>query len=165
MLKLLVFPICAAVTLLVCGCGGADGARSRRHDAGADAADVLLVTDGHDVCVGAGADRAACAPIVASGEPVLSAVLAPLDATADVVLVVSRPDVAVAGLGAGALRVPLRADGRDLLLWLRTLPAGTSVVCASYRAPGVGSRMVVHRSLTVGPAGVRAIDAEPDDAC
>jgi hypothetical protein len=159
------FGICTGVLLLVCACGAADAPKPPRQDPSIDGRDVVLATEEREVCVASGVDPAPCVPIVSSREPVLSATLARLDTAADVVMVLSRSDVVVAGLGPGTLRVPVRPGGRRLLLWLRTLPAGTPVVCASYRATDAEGRMVVHRSLTVATAGVAALGAEPDHAC
>ena len=107
----------------------------------------------------------ACVPVTASGEPVVSATLARLGATTDVVMVLTRPDVVVQGLGAGTARATIRSDGRELLVWLGVVPPGTETVCASYLAPEGPGRLVVHRAVTVTAAEAVAVEPEPDDGC
>ena len=125
----------------------------------------MLTTANGEVCLTSQTVPRPCVPVVASGEPVVSASLAPLDAEAGLVMVLTRPDVVVTGLGAGTTRATVRSGGTELLVWLRMVPAGTAAVCASYRAPEGGGRLVVHRTLTVAAAEAGALEPEPDDAC
>lgn len=153
------------VLLVVCGCRASGGTSPVGTEATIDARDLVLTTEEGEVCVASGRDPAPCVPVVASDEPVVAATVTALEAAADLVMVLARADVVVAGLGPGTARIPVRPGGRELVLWLRTVPAGTPAVCASYRAADDVGRLVVHRGRTVGPNEDAAVDAEPDDGC
>jgi hypothetical protein len=159
------FAICSLVFLAAGGCGAATGPAPARQDPTVAQRDLVVTTEEHEVCVVTAVVPSPCVPVVASGEPVVSAVLSRLDATADVVMVLTQPDIVVAGLGPGTTRIPVRSGGRELFVWLRTVPAGTAVICASYRAADGKGRMVVHRAVTVAAAEVPAIEPEPGDGC
>ena len=165
MLRLSRFASCAVAFLAAGGCGAATGSRLPGPGPTVAERDLVVTSDEGGVCVVSAMAPPPCVPVVASGEPVVSAVLARLDATADVVMVLARPEVAVAGLGPGTARIPVRSGGRDLFVWLRIVPAGTAVICASYRAADGEGRMVVHRAVTVTATEVAAIEPEPDDGC
>jgi hypothetical protein len=159
------FVICSLVFLAACGCGATAGSAPPRQAPAGAQRDLVVTTEEHEVCVVSAAVPAPCVPVVAAGEPVVSAVLTRLDATADVVMVLTQPEIVVTGLGPGTTRIPVRSGGRDLFVWLRTVPAGTEVICASYRAADGKRRMVVHRAVTVAAAEVPAIEPEPGDGC
>jgi hypothetical protein len=159
------FAISSLAFLAACGCGAATGSTPPRQVATVAQWDLAVTTDARAVCVASAVLPPPCVQVIASGEPVASAVLAPLDATADVVMVLAQPEVVVAGLGPGATRIPVRSGAADLFVWLRTVPAGTAVVCASYRAADGPGRMVVHRAVTVAAADDPAVEPEPDDGC
>jgi hypothetical protein len=159
------FAICSLVFLAAGGCGAATGPAPARQDPTVAQRDLVVTSDEGGVCVVSAVVPPPCVPGLTSREPVVSAVLARLDATADVVMVLVRPEVAVAGLGPGTARIPVRSGGRDLFVWLRIVPAGTAVICASYRAADGEGRMVVHRAVTVAATEVAAIEPEPDDGC
>jgi hypothetical protein len=159
------FAICAVVSLVACGCGAAASSARPGHEPTVDQRDLVVTTAKHEVCVASAAVPLPCVPAAASGEPVVSAALIRLDAMTDVVMVLAGRDVIVAGLGPGMTRIPVRSTGRDLFVWLRTVPAGTPLICASYRAADGEGRMVVHRALTVAGVEVAAVDAEPDHGC
>jgi hypothetical protein len=82
---------------------------------------------------------------------VLSAVLEPLDAAADLLVVVTRPEVALAGLGSGVVRtVMASAAGYDRVavsVALRAAP--TPKVCAVVDAGHGRVALVVHRAVAV----------------
>jgi len=150
--------------VVACGCGAAGADLPvPRVDVGSRVV-VLMGADG-EVCATSRSARPACVPVTTSGEPVASATLARLGATTDVVMVLTRPDVVVQGLGAGTARATIRSDGRELLVWLGVVPPGTETVCASYLAPEGPGRLVVHRSVTVTAAEAVAVEPEPDDGC
>jgi hypothetical protein len=153
------------VLLMACGCGASGGTSPVGTGATVDARDLVLTTAEDEVCVASGFVLAPCVPVVASDEPVVAATVTALEAAADLVMLLARPDVVVAGLGPGTARIPVRPGGRELVLWLRTVPAGTPAVCASYRAADDVGRLVVHRGRTVRANEVVAVDAEPDDGC
>ena len=165
MLSVSRFAICFLALLTACGCGAATGSTPPRQGPTVAQRHLAVTTDEREVCVASAAIPPPCVPVVATGEPVVSAVLARLDPTADVVMVVAQPEVVVAGLGPGATRIPVRSGVRDLFVWLRTVPAGTAVICASYHAADGKGRMVVHRAVTVAAAEVPDVQPEPDDGC
>jgi hypothetical protein len=164
-LRLSRFASCAVAFLAAGGCGAAPGSRLPGPGPTIVQRDLVVTSDEGGVCAVSALVPPPCVPVLASGEPIVSAVLARLDATTDVVMVLARPEVAVAGLGPGTARIPVRSGGRDLFVWLWTVPAGTAVICASYRAADGEGRMVVHRALTVAATEVGAIEPEPDDGC
>lgn len=155
-----------AALLLACGCGaGGPHDEARRVDV---ARRVLVITaaDGEVCATSSSAARSpspVCLAVVDSGEPVVSATLAGLDAATDLVMVLARPDVAVHGLGAGTTWAIVPSAGRELVVWLRMLPTGSGVVCASYRAPDGHGRLVVHRAVSA--AEDVAVEKELDDGC
>jgi hypothetical protein len=153
-----------ALVLLACGCG-AGGAHlpAPRVDLGRQLL-VLTAADG-EVCAASTSASPVCLPVVASSEPVVSAALARLDASADLVMVLARPDVVVRGLGEGTARATVRPGGRELQVWLAAVPAATGPVCASYRAPEEDGRFVVHATSIVTSAETVAVAVEPDDGC
>ena len=165
MLRLGRSAICAASLLIVWGCAAAAGERPPGAGTTVDPRDLVVTTANGEVCVASSVVPAPCVPVVDSDEPVVSAALTRLDPTADVVMVLARSDVVVAGLGLDAVRVPIPPGGRDLSVWLGTVHGGTPVICASFRAPDGEGRLIVHRALTVATAEVPALDPEPDDAC
>ena len=154
--------------VVACGCGAAGADLPvPRVDVGSQVV-VLTGADG-EVCATSRSSpnsaSPACVPVTASDEPVVSATLARLGATTDVVMVLTRPDVVVQGLGAGTARATIRSDGRELLVWLGVVSPGTETVCTSYLAPEGPGRLVVHRSVTVTAADAVAVEPEPDDGC
>ena len=124
--------------------------------------DRLSVTqDGVHVCLVGGGRRAArpsrhCLRAdLANGSPVVAAALEPLDAAADVVMVLTGATIVVGGLGPGAVRVmipPASAGAaRVLALWLDRSSPPQRLVCASYVEAGRDvATLVVHRTLAVG---------------
>jgi hypothetical protein len=155
----------AAALVLLCACGAAAGENAQAQPATVGPRDILITSADGEVCVASQTVPRPCVPVVSSGEPVVSASLAPIDATAGLVMVLTRPDVVVTGLGAGATRTAVRSGGTELLVWLRMVPVGTDALCASYRAPEGGGRLVVHRTLTLAASEAGAVEPEPDDAC
>jgi hypothetical protein len=164
-LRLSRFASCAVAFLAAYGCGAATGSRLPGPAPTVAQRDLVVTSDEGGVCVVSALVPPPCVPVLASGEPVASAVLARLDATADVVMVLARPEVVVAQLGPGPPLIPVRLGGRDLFVWLRTVPAGTAVICVSYRAADGEGRLIVHHALTVARTEVAAIKPEPDDGC
>ena len=152
-----------AVTLVVgvSACSDAEGDRSP----GAPAPMVQvgrrrfsLTWEGDGVCVhGAYPALPACLPIdVRSAEAVLSALLQPLDPAADLLLVVTRPDVALGGLGPAVGRaVVASASGDHQVAVSVALPAArTPRVCASVDGGQGRVALVVHRAVAVPAGGV-----------
>ena len=86
---------------------------------------------------------------------VVSAALDPLDAGADLVAVLTQPDVAIDGLSVEVARLLVRSEGGNavLALWVDAPPAGSAIVCTTYTAPARDAGdLVVHRSAAVGHA-------------
>jgi hypothetical protein len=165
----LVGAVAAALVVGVSACSGVSGDRSpgapppmvevgRRR--------FSLTWEGDDVCVhGAYAALPACLPLDArSTEAVLSAVLQPLDPAADLLLVVTRPEVALGGLGPAVGRtVVASASGDHRVAVSVALPAArTPKVCALVDGGQGRVALVVHRAVAV-PAGGVAEGA--DDGC
>jgi hypothetical protein len=99
-------------------------------------------------------------------DSVVSATLGPLDADADLVALLTQPDLAVDGLGPDVARlvVPSESGVDALALWVDTPAIGTREVCAMYTgsAGGTGS-VVVHRPAEVGDREVA--EAAVADGC
>ena len=112
-----------------------------------------LSWEGDDVCVhGAFPTLPSCLPVdVRSSEAVLSAVLEPLDPAADLLVVVTRPEVALAGLGPGVVRTVMASAAGDdhvaVSVALRAAP--TPKVCALVDAGHGRAALVVHRAVAV----------------
>ena len=119
-----------------------------------------------DVCLhGAYPTLPACLPVdVRSTEAVLSAVLAPLDPAADLLVVVTRPKVVLTGLGPGVVRRVMAAAAGDhnLAVLVAVRAAPTPKVCALVDAGRGREALVVHRAVAVS-AGRPAEDA--GDGC
>ena len=137
---------------LVCWRAGAVlPARISRHPGWISVGSSLVLTaaDGEVCATSTSAQiRPRLRPGRLSSEPVVSATLARLDATADLVMVLTRPDVVVHGASASrTARATVRSDGRELSRcgWRPCRPGRPSTVCASYRAPEGDGRFVVHR--------------------
>jgi len=115
-----------------------------------------LSWEGDDLCVhGAYPTLPTCLPVdVRSTEAVLSAVLEPLEPVGDLLVVVTRPEVVLTGLGPDVGRTVLAgAAGDDHVagsVALRATP--TPIVCAHVDAGHGRSALVVHRAVSV-PGG------------
>jgi hypothetical protein len=161
--------VAACLVAVVAACSGAPGDRAPARPVPMVALDdhlFSLTWEGDSVCLhGAFPTLPACAPVDArSTEAVLSALLQPLDAGADVLVVVTRPAVALDGLGARVVRTLMApAGGRPPVAVVVAIRAArTAKVCA---AVGEGHRrtaLVVHRAVAVA-AGRPAERAE--DGC
>jgi hypothetical protein len=112
-----------------------------------------LTWEGDDVCLhGAFPTLPACLAVdVRSAEPVLSALLQPLDDGADVLLVVTRPDVALDGLGPRVLRTVTapRAGDDEVAVSVALWAARTPKVCAVVHGGRGRAALVVHRAVAV----------------
>ena len=71
------------------------------------------------MCVVSAAVPPPCVPWWPRASPSSRRCLTRLDATADVVMVLTQPEIVVTGLGPGTTRIPVRSGGRDLFVWLR----------------------------------------------
>jgi hypothetical protein len=154
-----VVAVVAVVAGLVVGpsaCSGANGDRTPGRPVPMVAMDHRLFSlswEGDDVCVhGAFPTLPSCLPVdVRSSEAVLSAVLEPLDPGADLLVVVTRPEVALAGLGPGVVRTVMASSaGHDhvaVSVALRAAP--TPKVCALVHARHGRAALVVHRAVAV----------------
>jgi hypothetical protein len=152
----IVVAVVAGLVVGLSACSGASGVRTPGRPAPMVAVDHRLFSlgwEGDDVCVhGAFPTLPACLPVdVRSTEAVLSAVLEPLDAAADLLVVVTRPEVALAGLGSGVVRTVMASAGGDdhvaVSVALRAAP--TPKVCALVDAGHGRSALVVHRAVAV----------------
>jgi hypothetical protein len=154
--------VAAVATGLVLGltaCSGATGDRAPGRPVPVVAVDhrrFSLSWEGDDLCLhGAFPTLPACLPVdVRSTEPVLSAILEPLEPAADLLVVVTRPEVVLTGLGPDVVRtVVATAAGEDhvaVSVGLRAAP--TPKVCALVDAGHGRTALVVHRAVAV-PAG------------
>jgi hypothetical protein len=111
--------VAACLVAVVAACSGAPGDRAPARPVPMVALDdhlFSLTWEGDSVCLhGAFPTLPACAPVDArSTEAVLSALLQPLDAGADVLVVVTRPAVALDGLGARVVRTLMAPAGGRL---------------------------------------------------
>ena len=129
-------------------CSGATGDRTPGRPVPMVAVDhrvFSLSWEGDDVCVhGAFPTLPACLPVDArSSEAVLSAVLEPLDPAADLLVVVTRPEVVLAGLGPGVVRTVMAAAAGDDHVAVLGRPAGgadAEGVCARATQGAAGRR-------------------------
>jgi len=164
-----VVTVVAALVVDLSACSGAAGDRTPGRPVPMVAVDHRLFSltwEGDDVCVhGAFPTLPSCLPVdVRSTEAVLSAVLEPLEPAGDLLVVVTRPEVALAGLGPGVVRtVMATAAGNDHLAVSVALRAAlTPKVCAVVDAGHGRTALVVHRAVAVA-AGRPAEGA--DDGC
>ena len=150
----IVVTVVAGLVVGLSACSGATGDRTPGRPVPMVAVDHRLFSlswEGDDVCVhGPFPTLPSCLPVdVRSSEAVLSAVLEPLDPAADLLVVVTRPEVALAGLGPGVVRtVMASAAGNDhvaVSVALRAAP--TPKVCALVDAGHGRAALVVHRAV------------------
>ena len=151
--------IAAGLLLGLPACSGASGDRTPGRPVPVVAVDhrrFSLSWRGDDLCLhGAFPTLPACLPVdVRSTEAVLSAILEPLEPAADLLVVVTRPEVVLTGLGPDVVRtVVAAAAGEDhvaVSVGLRAAP--TPKVCALVDTGHGRSALVVHRAVAV-PAG------------
>ena len=155
----LVAVVAAVVAGLVVGlsaCSGANGDRTPGRPVPMVAVDHRLFSlswEGDDVCVhGAFPTLPSCLPVdVRSSEAVLSAVLEPLDPAAVLLVVVTRPEVALGGLGPGVVRTVMATAAGDGLVAVSVAlwAAPTLKVCAVVDAGHGRTALVVHRVVAV----------------
>ena len=140
-------------------CSGATGDRTPGRSGPVVAVDhwrFSLSWQGDDLCLhGAFPTLPACLPVdVFSTEAVLSAALEPLEPAADLLVVVTRPEVVLTGLGPDVVRtVVAAAAGEDhvaVSVGLRAAP--TPKVCALVDTGHGRSALVVHRAVAVPAA-------------
>ncbi len=133
----LVATVVAGLVVGTAACSGATGDRTPGRPVPVVAVEHRLFSlswEGDDVCLrGRFPTLPACLPVDArSTEPVLSAVLQPLYPAADLLVVVTRPEVVLAGLGPGVVRTVMAAADGDghvaVSVALRAAP--TPKVCA-----------------------------------
>jgi hypothetical protein len=152
----LLVTVAAGLVVGLAACSGASGDRTPGGHVPLVAVDHRLFSlswEGDDVCLhGAYPTLPACLPVdVRSTEAVLSALLAPLDPAADLLVVVTRPEVVPTGLGPSVVRrVMATAAGDDhvavsVALWA----APTPTVCALVDAGRGRTALVVHRAVAV----------------
>jgi hypothetical protein len=148
--------VVAALVIVVSACSGATADRAPAPPAPMVAVDhrrFSLTWEGDDICVhGAYPTLPACLAVdVRSTEPVLSALLQPLDAGADLLLVVTRPDVALDGLGPRVIRTMTApgAGDHELTVSVAVRAARTPKVCAVVQVGGGRAALVVHRAVAV----------------
>jgi len=161
--------VAAALVIGVSACSGAAPHRSPGPPPPMVAVDHRLFSlswHGDEVCLhGPYSVLPACLPVdLHSTEAVLSALLEPLDTATDLLLVVTRTDVALAALGPGVVRaVVARASGDDrVAVSVALRPAPTPTVCALVEGRRGTAGLVVHRAVAV-PSGSAAEGA--GDAC
>jgi hypothetical protein len=151
-----VVTVVAGLVVDLSACSGPTGDRTPGRPVPMVAVDHRLFNlswEGDDVCVhGAFPTLPSCLPVdVRSSEAVLSAVLEPLDPAADLLVVVTRPEVALAGLGPGVVRTVMATTaGNDhvaVSVALRAAP--TPKVCALVDAGHGRTALVVHRAVAV----------------
>ncbi len=151
--------IAAGLLLGLPACSGASGDRTPGRPVPVVAVDhrrFSLSWRGDDLCLhGTFPTLPACLPVdVRSTEAVLSAILEPLEPAADLLVVVTRPEVVLTGLGPDVVRtVVAAAAGEDhvaVSVGLRAAP--TPKVCALVDTGHGRSALVVHRAVAV-PAG------------
>jgi len=93
-------------------------------------------------------------------EAVFGALLDPLDAAADLLVVVTRLDASLDGLPPGAVRAVTAPDepgGAKLAVWLALPPAGTPRVCASVHGLPPSEGFQVYRTQETPPDGVAEV--------
>jgi len=158
--------VVAALVVATYACSGATADRAPAPPAPRVVVDhrrFSLTWEGDDICLhGAYPTLPACLAVdVRSTEPVLSALLQPLDAGADLLLVVTRPDVALDGLGPRGIRTMTApgAGDHEVAVSVAVRAARTPKVCAVVQAGRGRAVLVVHRAVSVG-AGRPAEGAE-----
>ena len=151
-----VVAVVAGLAVGLSSCSGANGDRTPGRPVPMVAVDhrvFSLSWEADDICVhGAFPTLPSCLPVdVRSSEAVLSAVLEPLDPAADLLVVVTRPEVALAGLGRGVVRTVMASAAGDdhvaVSVALRAAPMPK--VCALVDAGHGRAALVVHRAVTV----------------
>lgn len=137
-------------------CSGAAGDRAPGRPVPVVALDRRLFSlswEGDDLCLhGAFPTLPACLPVdVHSTEAVLSAVLEPLEPAADLLVVVTRPEVVLTGLGPDVVRTVVAAAAGDahVAVSVALSAAPTPKVCALVDAGHGRSALVVHRAVAV----------------
>ena len=155
----LVGTVATGLVLGLPACSGATGERTPGRPVPMVAADhrrFSLSWEGDDLCVhGAFPTLPTCLPVdVRSTEAVLSAVLEPLEPAGDLLVVVTRPDVVLIGLGPDVSRTVVAAAAGDdhVAVSVALRAARTPIVCALVDAGHGRSTLVVHRAVAV-PAG------------
>ena len=91
---------------------------------------------------------------------VFGAVLEPLDTKADLLVVVTRPNVMLDGLPRGAVRAVIGSDepgGARLAVWLALPAAGTPRVCATARGLPASQGFQVYRAVETPPGGAAEV--------
>jgi hypothetical protein len=160
--------VAASLMIGLSACSGATGDRSPGPATPMVAVGRRLFSltwEGDDVCVhGAYPALPACLTVdVDSTEAVLSALVEPLEPAADLLLVVTRPEVALAGLGPGVVRTVMAAASGDdqVAVSVGLRPAPTPTVCALVETRQGRAALVVHRAVAV--AAGRAAEGADDD--
>lgn len=161
--------VAAALVVAVSACSGATADRAPAPPVPMVALDhrrFSLTWEGDDICLhGAYPTLPACLAVdVRSTEAVLSALLQPLDGGGDLLLVVTRPDVALDGLGPRVVRT-VTAPGpgdHEVAVSVAVRAARTPKVCAVVQGGRGREVLVVHRAVAVA-AGRPAEGA--DDGC
>jgi len=161
--------VAAALVIVVSACSGATADRVPAPSVPMVTVDhrrFSLTWEGDDICLhGAYPTLPACLAVdVRSTEPVLSALLQPLDAGADLLLVVTRPDVTLEGLGPRVIRTMTGpgASDNEVTVSIAVRAARTPKVCAVVQAGRGRAALAVHRAVAVA-AGRSAEGA--DDGC
>jgi len=151
----LLVTVAAGLVVGLSACSGASGDRTPARPVPLVAVDHRLFSvgwEGDEVCLhGAFPTLPACLPVdVRSTEAVLSAVLAPLDPAADLLLVVTRPEVVLTGLGPSVVRRVMAAAGdHHVAVSVALRAAPTPKVCALVDAGRGRTALVVHRAVAV----------------
>lgn len=152
----LVATVAVGLVVGLTACSGATGDRTPGRPVPMVAVDHHLFSlswEGDDVCLHGALPRLpACLPVdVRSAEAVLSAVLEPLDPAADLLVIVTRPEVVLAGLGPDVVRTVMAAaaGGHRVAVSVALRAAPTPKVCALVDAGRGRSALIVHRAVAV----------------
>jgi hypothetical protein len=152
----------AAVALVSCAAAGSDG--TPVGDVMVAGARVELTQREHQICARrAAGHQVHCFVRDAAGDGDVLAALYEADGAAnDLVMIATAPDVAISGLGPGAVRAVVASGaGGAFALWLAHVPSGGHRLCLASRRPGQpAAPLVVNRTAVVAAGAMATLRAD-----
>jgi hypothetical protein len=161
-LLILVTALVVVTAATSCASGGSDRLPGPAQQVTVSGRGLTVTREPNHVCVhGPWSSLPTCLTVDAeSSDAVLSAELDPLDTAAELLVVVTRPDISLGDLPPGAVRTVIgRGPAREasLAVWLALPPAGTPRVCATVTGSSAYDRFGVYRTIENPPGGVAEV--------